>query len=67
MAFIDDEEFPGWDYFDNSIDYLFMADIICTFLCSYYDEENNIIKDPKLIAINYLKGWFAVDLIVYNL
>ncbi|CAD8181323.1 unnamed protein product [Paramecium octaurelia] len=63
MTFIDDGEFPSWDYFDNSIDFLFMADIIFTFLCSYYDEENNLVKDHKLIAINYLKGWFAVDLI----
>ncbi|CAD8166109.1 unnamed protein product [Paramecium octaurelia] len=62
MGFINDEEYPVWDSFENQIDFIFMADILFTFLCSYYDEENNLITDPKLIAINYLKGWFTVDL-----
>jgi hyperpolarization activated cyclic nucleotide-gated potassium channel 1 len=64
MSFITDGDYPIWDDIDRSIDFLFMVDIIFTLLSAFYDEENNLIKDHKLIAINYLKGWFAIDLIV---
>lgn len=64
MSFINDGDYPAWDDIDNSIDFLFMIDILFTSLSAYYDEENNLVKDHKLIVINYLKGWFAIDLIV---
>lgn len=64
MTFIDDGVYVYWDEFDNSIDFLFMVDIVITFFCSYYDEENNLVQDHKVIALNYLKGWFTIDLIV---
>lgn len=45
MTFIDDDDFPIWDALDSSIDYIFMADIVLTFFCAYYDSENNLITN----------------------
>ena len=36
--------------------------IFCFFTASY-DIDFKLIEDRKVISINYLKGWFAIDLI----
>jgi len=53
-----------WDYLDNAIDFIFMTDIILTFLSAAYDDEGNLITERKAIILNYLKGWFIIDLMV---
>ena len=40
---------------------MFLIDIIVIFNSSYYDEDYTIITDRKLIAKQYLKGWFTID------
>lgn len=64
MAFVDEEklkEFDRWIYLVYSIDMLFLIDIIIIFNSSYYDEDYETVTDRKLIAKQYLKGWFAID------
>lgn len=41
-----------------------MTDIILTFLSAAYDDEGNLITERKAIILNYLKGWFIIDLMV---
>ena len=46
----------------NTIDTLFMMDIIVIFNTAYYDEYLQIIDNRKLIVKQYLTGWFTIDL-----
>lgn len=49
--------------FDSIVDCLFFIDIIASFNTSYIDTATEItVTDRKLIAINYLKLWFWIDL-----
>lgn len=45
------------------IDGLFIIDLILNFWMGYYDNEENLIVTPKKIILNYIFGWFWVDLI----
>ncbi|GMH41134.1 hypothetical protein BSKO_09044 [Bryopsis sp. KO-2023] len=59
-----------WDYDLNStigilelvVDVSFAHDIYLNFRTSYYDEEGELIERRVMIARNYFKGWFGVDL-----
>lgn len=47
---------------DQIVDVLFAIDIIIMFRTSYQDQKtDNIIRDSKLIACNYIKGRFSID------
>ena len=42
----------------------FLLDMIKTFLTAYMDHEKDQLRgDVREIARNYLKGWFAIDLV----
>ncbi|CAD8098420.1 unnamed protein product [Paramecium primaurelia] len=45
------------------IDIIFAIDIIMNFITAYIDENYNLIKEFKLILLNYLKTWMIFDLI----
>ena len=62
IAFIPEEPM-SLRIFNYAIDGLFFVDIIVIFNTVYYDNDITIIDNHKEIAINYLKGWFAVDLL----
>lgn len=52
------------DPFDISIEVLFVFYIISNFFHCYKDKSSGkIIKNSKKIALNYLKGWFIIDVI----
>ena len=53
----------GWELVDYAIDLIFTIDIFFNFFTAYFDDEENIILNRKLIAKAYLKSWFFVDLI----
>jgi len=38
-------------------------DIFINFITAYFDQEDNLVVDKKVIAIKYLKGWFTLDVI----
>lgn len=60
IALIEADSFP-WVITNNSVDVMFLIDIIIIFNSAYYDEDFNLIQDRKLIAISYLKSWFPID------
>lgn len=45
------------------MDFLFATDVVVTFFCSFQNDDFTIIDDRKVIAKNYLSGWFTVDLL----
>jgi hyperpolarization activated cyclic nucleotide-gated potassium channel 1 len=57
-----DVEPPGWMILNYFIDSSFFLDMIVIFNSAYYDEEFKMIQSRKIIALNYLKGWFTIDL-----
>ena len=46
-----------------SVDIFFGFDILMTFSTGYIDEKNDIEYDCKKVIINYITGWFAIDLV----
>ena len=48
---------------NSLIDIIFIIDIIISFFIAYYNFDEILIIEPKLIAKNYLKTWFFIDLI----
>jgi hypothetical protein len=53
----------GYDIFMYTIDFLFLCDILATFISAFEDYDLKINDDLKDISLNYLKGWFAIDFI----
>jgi hypothetical protein len=49
--------------FNYSIDFLFLIDIIINFNTAYQSELYETIDDREKIAMNYIKGWFFIDLL----
>ena len=52
-----------WDLIDNIINYLFWFDMVLCFFSAYNNDEGELVHDFKNVSINYLKGWFIIDLI----
>ena len=62
IAFVPDEPL-GLKIFNYAIDGLFFVDIIVIFNTVFYDNDITVVDNHKAIAINYLRGWFMVDLL----
>ena len=60
ICFLDEGEFPAWEYFDYFIDFLFVIDLVLNFFTPIIRKEK-IIFSHKVIALNYLKMWFWID------
>ena len=45
------------------IDALYIFDLFSGFFRAYYNFEENLVKKPHYIFLNYLTGWFIFDLI----
>ena len=41
----------------------FILDVFVNFRTSYIDDMTNVITDNKMIAKNYILGWFAIDFV----
>jgi hypothetical protein len=50
-------------YFDLVLEFIFVLDLIRTLLTTYYNEEGILVTSVATIFLNYLNGWFLVDLI----
>jgi len=48
---------------DHIIDFMFLIDIFITFNTEYMGENYEIETNRKKISINYLKGWFTIDIV----
>ena len=45
------------------IDGFFITDMFINFVSAYEDDDKNIEFRMHKIAINYLKGWFLIDIV----
>ena len=46
-----------------AIDLFYLIDLLVIFNTAIYDDEESLVTSRKRIAINYLTGWFIVDLL----
>ena len=46
---------------DYLVDGIFWADIFLTFRTTFFDAENELVLDKRVIRMNYLRTWFPVD------
>ena len=63
IAFYDFDVDDDWYYVDTIIDFAFVADLLVNVFSAYVDEEGKLITNNRKILVNYLKGWFTIDLI----
>lgn len=45
------------------MDVIFLVDIVLNFHTTFVGPGGEVISDPKLIRMNYLKTWFVIDLL----
>ncbi|XP_061939546.1 potassium voltage-gated channel subfamily H member 8 isoform X2 [Apis cerana] len=48
---------------DVVVEALFITDIVLNFRTTYVSRKGEVVSNSKSIAVNYLKGWFFVDLV----
>ncbi|KAL6261749.1 hypothetical protein P5V15_006838 [Pogonomyrmex californicus] len=48
---------------DVVVEVLFIIDIILNFRTTYVSRKGEVVSNSKSIAVNYVKGWFFVDLV----
>ena len=41
----------------------FISDILLNFRTSFVNKKGEVVSDPKSIAVNYMRGWFLLDLV----
>jgi hypothetical protein len=56
-------ETTNWTIAMYTIDLFFLLDMIIIFNTAYYQEDFKMIEDRKEIAKDYLRQWFAIDLV----
>ena len=62
LAFTEDDTLE-WKIINYSVDLIFLIDMILIFNTAFYDEDFKMISHRGLIAIEYFKGWFIIDLL----
>ena len=45
------------------VDCMFVLDILLNFRTTYISSSDVLERDPKMLAVNYLKTWFIIDLL----
>lgn len=58
-----DEKSIAQSLIKNLIDLFFLLDIIIIFNSAFYNEESDIIEDRGVIFVNYISGWFLIDIL----
>ncbi|XP_029173077.1 potassium voltage-gated channel subfamily H member 8 isoform X2 [Nylanderia fulva] len=48
---------------DVVVEALFIIDILFNFRTTYVSRKGEVVSNSKSIAVNYVKGWFVVDLV----
>ena len=62
IAYYDDDPL-GWIITNTLVDFLFAVDIILNFFSAYFDSNEELVTDKRLIAKEYLRGWFIIDFV----
>ncbi|MCJ8731014.1 hypothetical protein PDJAM_G00191140 [Pangasius djambal] len=52
-----------WLVLDSVVDVIFLVDIVLNFHTTFVGPGGEVISDPQLIRMNYLKTWFVIDLL----
>jgi hyperpolarization activated cyclic nucleotide-gated potassium channel 2 len=60
-AFVDTTT-VGMQYFEGFIDILFIIDLFVNFITAYENEDKRVEDRLGKIVVNYLSGWFLLDL-----
>ncbi|XP_037228139.1 potassium/sodium hyperpolarization-activated cyclic nucleotide-gated channel 1-like [Falco rusticolus] len=64
ITFFTEQTTPPWIIFNVASDTVFLLDLIMNFRTGTVNEDSSeIILDPKIIKMNYLKSWFVVDFV----
>lgn len=64
ITFFTEQTTTPWIIFNVASDTVFLLDLIMNFRTGTVNEDSSeIILDPKIIKMNYLKSWFVVDFI----
>ncbi|VEL15031.1 unnamed protein product [Protopolystoma xenopodis] len=50
---------------DTIVDIIFCIDIVLNFHTSFVGPGGEVIADPRVIRLNYLRGWFWLDLLAW--
>jgi hypothetical protein len=45
------------------VDVIFFIDIVLNFHTTFVGPGGEVVSDPKVIRMNYLKSWFIIDLL----
>uniref|UniRef100_A0A8C9QTY3 Potassium/sodium hyperpolarization-activated cyclic nucleotide-gated channel 1-like n=1 Tax=Scleropages formosus TaxID=113540 RepID=A0A8C9QTY3_SCLFO len=62
ITFFTEQTSTTWLVFNVASDTIFLVDLVMNFRTGIVNEESSeIILDPKVIKLNYLKSWFVVD------
>ncbi|XP_073944158.1 voltage-gated delayed rectifier potassium channel KCNH8-like isoform X4 [Choristoneura fumiferana] len=48
---------------DVVVEALFIVDIVLNFRTTFVSKKGEVVSDSKLIALNYIRSWFVVDLL----
>ncbi|KAK3784582.1 hypothetical protein RRG08_003390 [Elysia crispata] len=48
---------------DSMVDVVFFVDIVLNFHTTFVGPSGEVISDPRIIRMNYLKSWFVIDLL----
>ena len=56
-------DFEVWSITEKVFDSLFLIDIVLCFISAFYDEDFVLIDSHKIIAYNYIRSWFAIDVV----
>ena len=63
IAFDNDDDIEvGWETTRWIVDFFFLVDIIINFNSAYQDDDFKTIEDRKRIALDYIFGWFLLDI-----
>lgn len=52
-----------WTIIEWAIDIVFFFDMIFSFFSAYYNKQEGVVSNRKIIALGYLRSWFIFDLI----
>ena len=62
IAFVEVDDFT-WIMVEYVTDLTFFIDMCLNFFFAYYDGNDEVVDNRRIIAMNYLKGWFGCDIL----
>ncbi|GFS22475.1 potassium voltage-gated channel subfamily H member 8 [Elysia marginata] len=63
FAFRKSGRFREFMYIDAGVEVLFAIDIVLNFRTTYLNKSGQVVYESRLIAMNYISGWFLLDLL----